>query len=222
MLAGPAFGLTLIAFYYSSSKLTKFKAHIKQHLEEDFKEGGQRTPAQARLTPRLVYFWIRFNRRSCACSYIADWHVHALIDGGLGLDGLQVKNVMPCCTLPRDTQQLFSVVQVLANSLGSAVFAALAAAAAFKLIPQIIPQPALLAGFLVRASRGTCFCPSCSSFTPPPPPPPTGPLLSCQHGSKSLSSPGWKVSVCRHTWHAAVLTPGPANWAFCPGPTPGW
>ncbi len=54
MLAGPSFGLTLIAFYYSSSKLTKFKAHIKQQLEKDFKDGGQRSPAQARLAPQLV------------------------------------------------------------------------------------------------------------------------------------------------------------------------
>lgn len=46
-------------------------------------------------------------------------------------------------------------MQVLANSLGSAVFAALAAAAASKLIPQIIPQPALLTGFLVGVSRET-------------------------------------------------------------------
>lgn len=90
MLAGPSFGLTLIAFYYSSSKLTKFKAHIKQQLEKDFKDGGQRSPAQ-----------------------------------------------------------------VLANSLGSAVFAALAAAAASKLIPQIIPQPALLTGFLAYLA---CCC----------------------------------------------------------------
>ncbi len=50
---------------------------------------------------------------------------------------------------------IVSLMQVLANSLGSAVFAALAAAAASKLIPQIIPQPALLTGFLVGVSRET-------------------------------------------------------------------
>ena len=81
MLAGPAFGLTLIAFYYSSSKLTRFKAHIKQQLEKDFKEGGQRTPTQARLTPQLIYCQTRSSRQSCAFSYVADCSVNALIDG---------------------------------------------------------------------------------------------------------------------------------------------
>ena len=85
MLAGPAFGLTLIAFYYSSSKLTKFKAHIKQQLEENFKEGGQRTPAQARLTPQLVYCRTRSTKQACAFSCGADHHANALTDGVLGL-----------------------------------------------------------------------------------------------------------------------------------------
>ena len=74
---------------------------------------------------------------------------------------------MPCCTTPPSINDFSNnaVTQVLANSLGSAVFAALAAAAAFKLIPQMIPQAALLTGFLVRPSRGICFCPSCSPLT---------------------------------------------------------
>jgi len=44
--SGVRFGATMILFYFSSSKLTKYKAHIKQQYEEDFKEGGQRDASQ--------------------------------------------------------------------------------------------------------------------------------------------------------------------------------
>lgn len=43
---GLRFGATMILFYYSSSKLTKFKADVKQKYEENFKEGGQRDATQ--------------------------------------------------------------------------------------------------------------------------------------------------------------------------------
>ncbi|RKO85514.1 integral membrane protein DUF92-domain-containing protein [Blyttiomyces helicus] len=48
----PVFGAILLAFYLSSSKLTKWKQELKKELEEDFKEGygtrlrGQRTATQ--------------------------------------------------------------------------------------------------------------------------------------------------------------------------------
>ncbi|DBB02868.1 hypothetical protein WJX77_012348 [Trebouxia sp. C0004] len=46
LLAGPQFGLTLIVFFFSSSKLTKLKEDVKAKLEDDFKSGGQRTATQ--------------------------------------------------------------------------------------------------------------------------------------------------------------------------------
>lgn len=46
LLAGPQFGLTLIAFFFTSSKLTKLKEDVKAKIEEHFQPGGQRTAAQ--------------------------------------------------------------------------------------------------------------------------------------------------------------------------------
>lgn len=46
MLCGLRFGGTLIAFYLSSSWLTKYRADVKQTIEADFKEGGQRDWSQ--------------------------------------------------------------------------------------------------------------------------------------------------------------------------------
>eukprot|EP00897_Mesotaenium_endlicherianum_P007889 jgi/Mesen1/7128/ME000369S06442 len=46
LTCGLRFGATLIAFYMSSSKLTKYKAAEKRAIEDDFKEGGQRTWCQ--------------------------------------------------------------------------------------------------------------------------------------------------------------------------------
>ena len=40
------FGILLISFYYSSSKLTKVKSGVKKKLEADFKESGQRDYVQ--------------------------------------------------------------------------------------------------------------------------------------------------------------------------------
>jgi hypothetical protein len=37
------YGATLVAFYLSSSKLTKHKAAVKKTIEAEFKEGGQRS-----------------------------------------------------------------------------------------------------------------------------------------------------------------------------------
>jgi uncharacterized membrane protein len=36
------FGATLLAFFFSSSKLTQFKEELKEGLDEDAKKGGQR------------------------------------------------------------------------------------------------------------------------------------------------------------------------------------
>ena len=41
-LANFSFFLCLLAFFVSSSKVTKFRADVKKKFEADFKEGGQR------------------------------------------------------------------------------------------------------------------------------------------------------------------------------------
>eukprot|EP00239_Pterosperma_sp_CCMP1384_P004080 CAMPEP_0197850036 /NCGR_PEP_ID=MMETSP1438-20131217/14058_1 /TAXON_ID=1461541 /ORGANISM="Pterosperma sp., Strain CCMP1384" /LENGTH=284 /DNA_ID=CAMNT_0043462985 /DNA_START=558 /DNA_END=1412 /DNA_ORIENTATION=+ len=46
LLCGVRFGVTLVAFYLSSSKLTKLKADVKRKVEEGYKEGGQRNAYQ--------------------------------------------------------------------------------------------------------------------------------------------------------------------------------
>lgn len=46
MAYGFRFGATLVAFYLSSSKLTKYKSARKKKLEDEFKEGGQRDWSQ--------------------------------------------------------------------------------------------------------------------------------------------------------------------------------
>ncbi|XP_072165559.1 transmembrane protein 19-like [Diadema setosum] len=43
MLSSYSFFLALVAFFYTGSKLTRFRASRKSRLEEDYKEGGQRT-----------------------------------------------------------------------------------------------------------------------------------------------------------------------------------
>uniref|UniRef100_A0A182JJF8 Transmembrane protein 19 n=1 Tax=Anopheles atroparvus TaxID=41427 RepID=A0A182JJF8_ANOAO len=45
-IASHAFLACLAAFFFSSSRATKFRGHMKRKLEEDFKEGGQRNWAQ--------------------------------------------------------------------------------------------------------------------------------------------------------------------------------
>ncbi|KAJ7515014.1 hypothetical protein O6H91_23G068500 [Diphasiastrum complanatum] len=46
MSAGARLGALILAFYYSSSKLTKYKAEEKRNVDEESKEGGQRDWSQ--------------------------------------------------------------------------------------------------------------------------------------------------------------------------------
>lgn len=45
-IANHAFLASLITFFFSSSRATKFRSNLKIKLEDDFKEGGQRNWAQ--------------------------------------------------------------------------------------------------------------------------------------------------------------------------------
>jgi uncharacterized protein (TIGR00297 family) len=42
LMSGLRFGAVILAFFFSSSHLTKYKSDVKQNIEEDFKQGGQR------------------------------------------------------------------------------------------------------------------------------------------------------------------------------------
>lgn len=46
MICSYSFFLAMTAFFYSGSKVTKYKAKLKLHIEYDYKEGGQRTWVQ--------------------------------------------------------------------------------------------------------------------------------------------------------------------------------
>ncbi|KAG0620255.1 hypothetical protein M758_4G202200 [Ceratodon purpureus] len=46
LMAGPRFGAVILAFFFSSSQLTKYKSDVKKSIEEDFKDGGQRDWSQ--------------------------------------------------------------------------------------------------------------------------------------------------------------------------------
>ncbi|KAL2622597.1 hypothetical protein R1flu_002802 [Riccia fluitans] len=46
LMTGPRFGAIILAFFFSSSTLTKFKQEEKKNVEEDHKEGGQRDWSQ--------------------------------------------------------------------------------------------------------------------------------------------------------------------------------
>ncbi|PIK49287.1 putative transmembrane protein [Apostichopus japonicus] len=43
MICSYSFFLGMTAFFYAGSKVTKYKASLKQNIEDDYKEGGQRT-----------------------------------------------------------------------------------------------------------------------------------------------------------------------------------
>jgi uncharacterized membrane protein len=68
--SGFVFGFVLIAFFLTSSRITKIKAEEKKRFEEDYKEGGQRTATQVfcNSAPALVYAVVR-SRRDRACTH---------------------------------------------------------------------------------------------------------------------------------------------------------
>lgn len=45
-IASPVYLVALAAFFFSSSKATKYRQDIKKKIEKDFKEGGQRNWVQ--------------------------------------------------------------------------------------------------------------------------------------------------------------------------------
>lgn len=46
LTAGPRFGAVILAFFFSSSQLTKYRSDVKKSIDEDFKAGGQRDWSQ--------------------------------------------------------------------------------------------------------------------------------------------------------------------------------
>eukprot|EP01122_Echinamoeba_exundans_P013568 TRINITY_DN5946_c0_g1_i2.p1 TRINITY_DN5946_c0_g1~~TRINITY_DN5946_c0_g1_i2.p1 ORF type:complete len:232 (-),score=19.09 TRINITY_DN5946_c0_g1_i2:100-795(-) len=63
-MAGYTFTMLLGAFFFTASWLTKYKSHEKAKIEEDFKEGGQRTAIQVFANSGLAsavalcYIWL--------------------------------------------------------------------------------------------------------------------------------------------------------------------
>ena len=60
-LAHYSFFLSLLCFFISSSKATKYKQEAKREVEEEFREGGMRTWLQVKpLEYLLLYYLSRF------------------------------------------------------------------------------------------------------------------------------------------------------------------
>lgn len=45
-IASPVYMVTLGAFFFSSSRITKYRSDVKEKIEKDFKVGGQRNWVQ--------------------------------------------------------------------------------------------------------------------------------------------------------------------------------
>jgi len=89
MLYGFRYGSTLVAFYLSSSKLTKYKAEVKKAIEEDYKEGGQRDWTQVLAnslmgTCAAMGLWLRVGWRDPCFDSRADPIATALLGAFLG------------------------------------------------------------------------------------------------------------------------------------------
>ena len=61
-LAHYSFFLSLLCFFISSSKATKYKQEAKRQVEDDFREGGMRTWLQVTALDNLC---LQFLSRSC-------------------------------------------------------------------------------------------------------------------------------------------------------------
>jgi len=66
-LTGIKFSLILAVFFFSSSYLTKYKADVKKHIEDDFREGGQRNWVQVvsnglsgTVACGIILYWFGF------------------------------------------------------------------------------------------------------------------------------------------------------------------
>ncbi|CAI5729241.1 unnamed protein product [Peronospora destructor] len=68
------FGLLLLGFYFSSSKLTKVRAHFKHQLDTNYKLGGQRSARQVLACSLLatfvaVYYVLQFGDDNVALNF---------------------------------------------------------------------------------------------------------------------------------------------------------
>uniref|UniRef100_A0AAV1VDH4 Transmembrane protein 19 n=1 Tax=Peronospora matthiolae TaxID=2874970 RepID=A0AAV1VDH4_9STRA len=74
LASGYRFGVLLLGFYFSGSKLTKVRASVKQQLDANYKQGGQRSARQVLAcslvaTLIAVYFVVRFGHDDVALDF---------------------------------------------------------------------------------------------------------------------------------------------------------
>lgn len=77
ILASYRFGFTLLIFYWTSSKLTKYKSELKRIVEDGYREGGQRNATQVLAST--------FPAMMMALAYLVWFRV----DGPIGRDGIR-------------------------------------------------------------------------------------------------------------------------------------
>ncbi|KYQ91378.1 hypothetical protein DLAC_08334 [Tieghemostelium lacteum] len=82
--ANNSFAAQLLLFYYSSSKLTKFKSSVKKQLEDQHQEGGNRNYTQvlSNSAPAVVYcllYHFTTNRLTTYVDYTYDYYGSFLI-----------------------------------------------------------------------------------------------------------------------------------------------
>lgn len=168
-LSGPRFGLTLILFFLSSSRLTKMNAARKRAIDSEYREGGQRTWVQVLsnsivATGICLYHFVHFGdaevfdyaRRPLATSLEAAFLGYYCCCNGdtwaseVGpIDPRLPRLVTTCRRVPHGTNGALSVAGTLASALGGATLgvAYWLMIALEPLAPGVPPQwPAALLG----------------------------------------------------------------------------
>lgn len=106
-LASPAYLISLAAFFFSSSRATKFRGDIKRKFEADFKEGGQRNWAQVLCNGGMAMVLAAFHLVECGAGarpvdfqtrYVSSW------------TGIGVMAAFACCNGDTWASELGSVL----------------------------------------------------------------------------------------------------------------